>query len=158
MQLQQAQMTNPPERVSSLPIGGRGGSGEARDGEAAGANLRHGAEIRQSNVADHRFAAVQALELGANLVSVPASDIYVAMERGTIGGTILSLASAPGYKLRRPVRSGLGLSGSKTKLVRPTPPPSLVFAASEDAHSDWEQRAAAIGRNITPITERLENL
>lgn len=42
--------------------------------------------------------------LGANLVSVPASDIYVAMERGTIGGTILSLASAPGYKLEEVVK------------------------------------------------------
>lgn len=43
-------------------------------------------------------------ELGANLVSVPASDLYVAMERGTIEGTILSLASAPGYKLEEIVR------------------------------------------------------
>jgi TRAP-type C4-dicarboxylate transport system substrate-binding protein len=38
-------------------------------------------------------------ELGVNPVSVSASEIYVAMERGTIEGTVLSLASAPGYKL-----------------------------------------------------------
>jgi TRAP-type transport system periplasmic protein len=42
--------------------------------------------------------------LGANLVTVPASDLYVAMERGTIEGTILSLASAPGYKLEEIVK------------------------------------------------------
>lgn len=43
-------------------------------------------------------------QLGANLVDVPASDLYVAMERGTIEGTILSLASAPGYKLEEIVK------------------------------------------------------
>jgi len=42
--------------------------------------------------------------LGANVVSIPASDLYVAMERGTIEGTILSLASAPGYKLEELVK------------------------------------------------------
>ena len=43
-------------------------------------------------------------DLGANLVNVPATDLYVAMERGTIEGTILSLASAPGYKLEEIVK------------------------------------------------------
>lgn len=42
-------------------------------------------------------------ELGVNTISVPASDLYVALERGTIEGTILSLASAPGYKLEEVV-------------------------------------------------------
>lgn len=42
--------------------------------------------------------------LGVNLLSMPASDLYVAMERGTIEGTILSLASAPGYKLEELVK------------------------------------------------------
>lgn len=55
--------------------------------------------------------------LGANLVSVPASDLYVAMERGTIEGTVLSLASAPGYKLEEIVRYVNQLNFSATPIT-----------------------------------------
>ncbi|MEZ5657378.1 MAG: TRAP transporter substrate-binding protein [Burkholderiaceae bacterium] len=55
--------------------------------------------------------------LGVNLVSMPASDLYVAMERGTIEGTVLSLASAPGYKLEELVKYVNRVNFSATPIV-----------------------------------------
>ncbi|MCB1475536.1 MAG: TRAP transporter substrate-binding protein DctP [Rhodobiaceae bacterium] len=38
-------------------------------------------------------------EFGANTVNMPITDVYVAMERGTIDGVIMPIGSASGYKL-----------------------------------------------------------
>ncbi|HPQ94083.1 MAG: TRAP transporter substrate-binding protein [Thiothrix sp.] len=43
-------------------------------------------------------------ELGINLVSLPISEGYLAMERGVIQGTILPLSSAPGLKLEEIIK------------------------------------------------------
>ncbi len=66
--------------------------------------LEHLADLEGLSLRGTGGEQVSVLEdLGVNTVSVPASDLYVAMERGTIEGTILSLASAPGYKLEEVV-------------------------------------------------------
>ncbi|MFV0245697.1 MAG: TRAP transporter substrate-binding protein [Qingshengfaniella sp.] len=43
-------------------------------------------------------------ELGVNLVSLPISEGYLAMERGVIQGTVLPLSSVPGMKLQEIIR------------------------------------------------------
>lgn len=43
-------------------------------------------------------------EVGANVVSMPVSDAYLAFQRGALEGTIIPLASAPGYKFEEVVK------------------------------------------------------
>ncbi len=48
-------------------------------------------------------AATEMLRLGgANIITVPLPEIYVALERGTVQGTIIDLVTATTYKLHEP--------------------------------------------------------
>ncbi|MEZ5652240.1 MAG: TRAP transporter substrate-binding protein [Burkholderiaceae bacterium] len=88
-------------------------------------------------------------EFGVNLVSMPASDLYVAMERGTIEGTVLSLASAPGYKLEELVKYVNRINFSATPIVVAMNPgtwQSLTPAQQTIVMAAADQAAANTGK------------
>ncbi|MCP5265674.1 MAG: TRAP transporter substrate-binding protein [Burkholderiaceae bacterium] len=57
--------------------------------------------------------------VGANVVSMPVSDAYLAFQRGALQGTIIPLASAPGYKFQEVVKyvNPMNFSVTMTALV-----------------------------------------
>ncbi|MEZ5658442.1 MAG: TRAP transporter substrate-binding protein [Burkholderiaceae bacterium] len=58
-------------------------------------------------------------EVGANVLSMPVSDAYLAFQRGALQGTIIPLASAPGYKFHEVVKfvNPLNFSVTMTAIV-----------------------------------------
>ena len=79
-------------------------------------------------------------DVGANVVSMPVSDAYLAFQRGALEGTIIPLASAPGYKFQEVIKYVNRINFSVTPLALGIN--KTVWASLSKSQQDAIQKAA----------------